>query len=242
MSPPCPAPLGTAAAHARRPPRITDVGSGRPQHHRQPACSRATRSGASSTPTAACLPSRRSTTPTTAGHVLIRTSEVSRLLRKVPTRSWPSRSTRSTARPARAGASSSPGRARSSPTPETLGRSREARPHPWAAGDRNVVLQIATTIVTGYQIADHRGAGGAWLEKLGRYVAVMRFARRPPHRPHRRHPPAAAIADALPPPAPECTASPTASVPKPRWRRRWPTRRARSAGSIRWCTPGCRTR
>jgi uncharacterized protein len=87
------------------------------------------------------------------GHVFIRTSKLSQLLRKVP-RTIVAFEVDEVDRKARGGWSVVvTGPCEVVTDSETLARVATLGLEPWAAGDRNVVLQIATTIVTGYRIA-----------------------------------------------------------------------------------------
>ena len=120
------------------------------------------------------------------GHVFIRTSKVSQLLRKVP-RTIVAFEVDEVDRKAREGWSVVvTGPCEIVTDSETLARVAKLGLEPWAAGDRNVVLQIATTIVTGYRIAGHGRARGGRLAQTRSLCCGHGFARRPPHRPHRR--------------------------------------------------------
>ena len=89
------------------------------------------------------------------GHVFIRTSKLSQLLRKVP-RTITAFEVDEVDRKAREGWSVvATGPCEIVTDQETLARVAKLGLEPWAGGDRNVVLQIATTIITGYRIARH---------------------------------------------------------------------------------------
>ncbi len=94
-------------------------------------------------------------------HVLIRTSEMSQLVRKAPN-AIVAFEVDELDRQARRGWSVVvTGPCELVTDPDKLAHVASLNLHPWAEGDRNVVLQIATTIVTGYQIAGAQAPGGA---------------------------------------------------------------------------------
>lgn len=94
-------------------------------------------------------------------HILIRTSEVSRMVRKVPN-SIVAFEVDEVDRQARKGWSVVvTGPCEIVTDPEKLAEVATLDLHPWAEGDRNVVLKIATTIVTGYRIAGDGPPTGA---------------------------------------------------------------------------------
>jgi nitroimidazol reductase NimA-like FMN-containing flavoprotein (pyridoxamine 5'-phosphate oxidase superfamily) len=93
------------------------------------------------------------------GHVFIRTSKLSQLLRKVP-RTIVAFEVDEVDRKARQGWSVViTGPCEIVDDAETLASVGELGLEPWAGGDRNVVLKIATSIVTGYRIARHDEPG-----------------------------------------------------------------------------------
>jgi nitroimidazol reductase NimA-like FMN-containing flavoprotein (pyridoxamine 5'-phosphate oxidase superfamily) len=87
------------------------------------------------------------------GHVYIRTTAVSQLVRKVPN-TIVAFEVDEVDRKARHGWSVvATGPCEIVTDPDTLEHVATLDLEPWAAGDRNVVLQISTAIVTGYEIA-----------------------------------------------------------------------------------------
>jgi nitroimidazol reductase NimA-like FMN-containing flavoprotein (pyridoxamine 5'-phosphate oxidase superfamily) len=94
------------------------------------------------------------------GHILVRTSEASRMVRKVPNTIVAFEVDEVDPKAHKGWSVVVTGPCEIVTDPESLAQIATLDLRPWAEGERNVVMRIATTIVTGYQIAADRAVAG----------------------------------------------------------------------------------